>query len=140
MVSILLSDETRSLIKELLLEIQRLKEEVAELKAEKESKQRVETVDVDPEVLAEFFSVFSSPERILILKLLWERDRYFSEFESALGLGPSSLRHHLSKLQRFNLVFQERARGKYVISELGREVYMFMLDAYKRFIGVRKYE
>jgi len=131
-----LSEEnTSSIIRELLMEVKRLKQEIEELKRREGIRpERKSVMEIDPELLAEFFSVFSSPERILILKLLWERDRYFSEFESVLGLGPSSLRHHLSKLQRFGLVIQERARGKYVISQRGREVYSFILEAYNRFL------
>jgi len=132
-------ESTVSLIRELLSEIEKLKREIAELKRQRKVEyEERPRIDVNPELLAEFFSVFSSPERIMILKLLWERDRYFSEFESVLGLGPSSLRHHLSKLQRFGLVLQERARGKYVISERGRDVYLFIVDAYNRFLRGEK--
>ncbi|MCR8488653.1 MAG: ArsR family transcriptional regulator, partial [Crenarchaeota archaeon] len=90
------------------------------------------------ELLAEFFGVLSSPERIMILELLWERDRYFTELESILELGPSSLKHHLSKLQRFNLVLQERSRGKYVISDKGKEVYSLIVDVHKKFLQGEK--
>lgn len=124
-------------------EIERLKREIAELRREKEEEKveereekpsRHPKMEMDIELLAEFFGVLSSPERIMILRLLWERDRYFTELGSMLELGPSSLKHHLSKLQRFDLIVQERVRGKYVISDRGKEVYSIIVDIYNRFL------
>lgn len=127
------------MVKELLQEIERLKQEIAELKREREKRiMRYPEMKMNIELLAEFFGVLSSPERIMILELLWERDRYFTELESILELGPSSLKHHLSKLQRFNLVLQERSRGKYVISDKGKEVYSLIVDVHKKFLQGEK--
>lgn len=129
-------DEIKELLIKLAIRIERLEEEVARLKSRLhgEETKREEASDIDPEALAEFLSVLSSPERILILKLLSERDRYFSELEEELGLGPSSLRHHLSKLMSSGLVVQERARGKYKISERGRVVFRVLVDLYSRVV------
>ncbi|MCR8433280.1 MAG: ArsR family transcriptional regulator [Candidatus Korarchaeota archaeon] len=134
-----MSNNSTSLVKELLQEIERLKQEIAELKREREKRiMRYPEMKMNIELLAEFFGVLSSPERIMILELLWERDRYFTELESILELGPSSLKHHLSKLQRFNLVLQERSRGKYVISDKGKEVYSLIVDVHKKFLQGEK--
>ncbi len=74
---------------------------------------------LNPSEVAETLSVLSNPDRLTILKLLYERDRYFSELEDILEIGPSSLRHHLSRLIDAGLVMQERSRGKYIITKRG---------------------
>jgi len=131
------------IIDRLFKEIKELKEEVNKLKKEKrEHVEHVEYVDVtkiDPDILADFLSVFSSPERISIMILLYQRDRYFSELESILTIGPSSLRHHLSKLIKFDLISQERARGKYSITERGKSIITFLSEIYSKFIMGEKY-
>ena len=74
---------------------------------------------MDPTEISDAMVVLANPDRIRILQFLYEKDRYFSELEEYLRLGPSSLRHHLSKLLDGGLVIQERSRGKYSISKRG---------------------
>jgi len=75
--------------------------------------------ELNPSEVAETLSVLSNPDRLSILKLLYDKDRYFGELEEILEIGPSSLRHHLSRLISAGLVRQERTRGKYVITRRG---------------------
>lgn len=121
------------LIAKLLAEIEHLKREIQEIKQE----QRVSDTkisDFDVYSLAEFFGILSSPERLTIIKLLYNGDRYFSELEQLLNLGPSSLRHHLSRLMKFGIISQERSRGKYIITDLGRRIFSFLVRTYNEFV------
>ena len=135
------NNDLRSVINRLFEEVEKLRKEVSQLKMQKHfdslQEEHIEGIveNIDPEALADLFSVFSSPERISILRILYKSDRYFSEFESILDVGPSSLRHHLSKLLRFNLIVQERARGKYSISDLGKKVLVYLAKLYNIFRG-----
>jgi len=137
------NNDLRSVVSKLFEQVERLRQEVSQLKAQKRiespKEEHIERTieDIDPEALADLFSVFSSPERISILRILYKSDRYFSEFEAILDIGPSSLRHHLSKLLRFNLIVQERARGKYSISSLGKKVLVYLARLYNIFRGER---
>ena len=129
--------DLKSLVIKLAHELERIKTELELLKKKAPVE---ETLDdsiihsMNPETLAEFLSVLSSPERLMILKFLYVRDRYFSELEELLDVGPSSLRHHLSKLINFGLIIQERIRGKYKISEKGRQVLRVLAELYERFV------
>ena len=74
---------------------------------------------IDPTEVSDAIVVLANPDRIKILQFLYGADRYFSELEEYLRLGPSSLRHHLSKLLNGGLITQERSRGKYSITKRG---------------------
>ncbi|MHA1617113.1 MAG: ArsR/SmtB family transcription factor [Candidatus Njordarchaeales archaeon] len=89
---------------------------------------------IDPSELADTLSVLSNPERIRILLLLIEQDRYFSEFEDLMRIGPSSLRHHLSKLLAAGLIQQERSRGKYSITTRGIAALLLLAYLYKKIL------
>lgn len=84
--------------------------------------------DLDIGKTADVLSVLASPERLQILRLLEGKGRYYTELEEALGIGPSSLRHHLGKLKSAELVHQERSRGKYLITQKGKNA--LLLSAY----------
>lgn len=84
--------------------------------------------DLDLGKTADILSVLASPERLQILRLLDKKGRYYTELEEALGIGPSSLRHHLGKLKSAELVYQERSRGKYLITQKGKNA--LLLSAY----------
>jgi len=87
---------------------------------------------LEPSEVADTLSVLSNPERIRILMLLLEKDRYFSEFEDLMRIGPSSLRHHLSKLVSAGLVKQERSRGKYAITPRGIVALVLLAYLYRK--------
>jgi len=91
-------------------------------------------VKLNPSEVAETLSVLSNPDRLTILKLLYERDRYFSELEDILEIGPSSLRHHLSRLIDAGLVRQERSRGKYIITRRGIAALILSSYLHKRIL------
>ncbi len=91
-------------------------------------------VKLNPSEVAETLSVLSNPDRLTILKLLYERDRYFSELEDTLEIGPSSLRHHLSRLIDAGLVKQERSRGKYMITKRGIAALILSSYLHKRIL------
>ena len=86
---------------------------------------------------AEIFDVLANRERLRLLFLLEERDRYFVELKELLKLSPSSLRLHLTKLMSLGLVSQEKARGKYYITEKGKHLLAFLkqfLADFKRYM------
>lgn len=89
---------------------------------------------LNPSEVAETLSVLSNPDRLTILKLLYEGDRYFSELEDILKIGPSSLRHHLSRLIDAGLVHQERSRGKYTITKRGVAALILSSYLHKRIL------
>ncbi len=89
---------------------------------------------LNPSEVAETLSVLSNPDRLKILKLLYERDRYFGELEEILGIGPSSLRHHLSRLINAGLIKQERSRGKYTITKRGVAALILSSYMHKRIL------
>jgi len=106
-------------VEETLKEVER--EVKSDVEGEFERIEKFETLisDLNPSEVAETLSVLSNPDRLELLKLLYERDRYFGELEDILEIGPSSLRHHLSRLMDAGLVRQERSRGKYIITRRG---------------------
>jgi len=56
-------------------------------------------------------------------------------------MGPSSLRHHLSRLQSLGFVVQERSRGKYLITPRGIAALILLAYLYRRVIeeyGIKK--
>ncbi len=89
---------------------------------------------MDPTEISDAMVVLANPDRIRILQFLYEKDRYFSELEEHLRLGPSSLRHHLSKLLDGGLVIQERSRGKYSISKRGVAALILIAYLYDRIL------
>lgn len=91
-------------------------------------------VKLNPSEVAETLSVLSNPDRLTILKLLYKQDRYFSELEDILEIGPSSLRHHLSRLINAGLVKQERSRGKYAITRRGIAALILSSYLHKRIL------
>ncbi len=90
---------------------------------------------IDATTVSDSIVVLANPDRIKILKLLYYGDRYFSELEEELGLGPSSLRHHLSKLMEGRLITQERMRGKYSITNRGIAALVLLAYLYERILG-----
>lgn len=78
----------------------------------------IETFDTGR--IADLLSILASSERLAILKFLHEEGRYYTDIGEQVDLGPSSLKFHLGKLKEADLINQERARGKYFITEKGK--------------------
>ena len=95
---------------------------------------------IDPAEVSDAIVVLANPDRIKLLQLLYENDRYFSELEEKLRLGPSSLRHHLSKLLSGNLISQERSRGKYSITKRGIAALILIAYLYEKILKKLGYE
>ncbi|MGQ4891882.1 MAG: ArsR/SmtB family transcription factor [Candidatus Njordarchaeia archaeon] len=89
---------------------------------------------IDPAEVSDAIVVLANSDRIKLLQLLYENDRYFSELEEKLRLGPSSLRHHLSKLLAGNLISQERSRGKYSITKRGVAALILIAYLYEKIL------
>ena len=89
---------------------------------------------IDPAEVSDALVTLANPDRIKILQSLYERDRYFSELEENLRLGPSSLRHHLSKLMNGGLITQERSRGKYSITNKGIAALILLSYLYEKIL------
>jgi len=123
-------EDRKKQIEEFLEEIE--KEIIEEgRKEEKLLKLDEETI----ENVAYSIEALSNPDRLKILLFLLKKPRYFSELEDLLEMGPSSLRHHLSKLLSFGLIRQERSRGKYLITKRGVLALLFTYRFYKEIFG-----
>ena len=65
--------------------------------------------DKDIELVKDFFSLLSEPNRIKILCLLWKDDKLcVCEIAEALGLKQNLVSHHLSMFKRIQLLDSER--------------------------------
>ncbi|MCD6491610.1 MAG: ArsR family transcriptional regulator [Candidatus Njordarchaeia archaeon] len=97
--------------------------------------------NIDPAQAADALGVLANSDRIRLLQILRQRERYFGELEEILHMGPSSLRHHLSRLQSLGFVVQERSRGKYLITPRGIAALILLAYLYRRVIeeyGIKK--
>jgi len=90
--------------------------------------------NIDPTEVSDAMVILANPDRIKLLQYLYEKDRYFSELEDYLRLGPSSLRHHLSKLINGGLISQERSRGKYSITRKGVAALILISYLYEKIL------
>ncbi|HPR41883.1 MAG TPA: winged helix-turn-helix domain-containing protein [Candidatus Methanofastidiosa archaeon] len=108
-------------------ELSELKNEIIEIKNMLLSNGRelgydqIKDIELEESVCADFFKALSNEERIKILKSLSKDDQYFAQLKEITGLDHSPLRFHLTVLMEVNLVGQERFRGKYSITELGKQ-------------------
>lgn len=89
--------------------------------------------DLSPEGAAQALTVIANDIRIKILKMLYKEGKYFSDIEQATGLNPSPLNFHLSKLLHAGFIAQERARGRYIITQKGRVVLTLIGYFWSRF-------
>ena len=85
------------------------------------STDELEDLDLNEIICADLFKALSNEERIKILKSLINGDQYFAQMKELTDLDHSPLRFHLTVLIDVNLVSQERFRGKYSITELGKQ-------------------
>jgi DNA-binding transcriptional ArsR family regulator len=69
---------------------------------------------------ADLFKALANEERLKLLVVLEGDDLYFSQLVEATSLDHSPLRFHLTVLRDVSLISQERFRGKYGITDLGR--------------------
>ncbi|MEO2082932.1 MAG: metalloregulator ArsR/SmtB family transcription factor, partial [Desulfurobacteriaceae bacterium] len=60
------------------------------------------------EKLLELIRLISDPTRYRILKILEERPAYTCEIAEVLGLSPSTVSAHLSKLKYFSIVKEKK--------------------------------
>jgi 2-polyprenyl-3-methyl-5-hydroxy-6-metoxy-1,4-benzoquinol methylase len=63
------------------------------------------------EALSQSFRALGDPTRLRLLRLLSAAPLNVSELVSIIGVGQSSISHHLSKLRQLGLVGEERAAG-----------------------------
>ena len=75
----------------------------------------------DVELCADLFKALSNNDRLRILRSLGQDSSYFAQLSQLTGLDNSPLRFHLTVLKEVNLIAQERFRGKYMITKLGRQ-------------------
>jgi predicted transcriptional regulator len=73
------------------------------------------------EHLVRFFKVLGEPNRLKIVGVLAKRPHTVEELATLLGVGPSTVSHHLSRLADAGLV-SARAEGYYSIYSLETEV------------------
>ncbi len=76
---------------------------------------------IDVELCADLFKALSNDDRLRILRSLGQDSSYFAQLSQLTGLDNSPLRFHLTVLKEVNLINQERFRGKYMITRLGRQ-------------------
>lgn len=88
-----------------------------------------DTIDID--MCADLFKALSNNERLKILRALGSDSSYFAQLLELTGLDNSPLRFHLTVLRDVNLITQERFRGKYMITRLGRQALAMASYFYK---------
>jgi hypothetical protein len=79
------------------------------------------TTAFDIATCADLFKALANEERLKLLVVLEGDDLYFSQLVEATKLDHSPLRFHLTVLRDVSLISQERFRGKYGITDLGRK-------------------
>jgi len=89
--------------------------------------------DLSPEGAAQALTVIANDARIKILKMLYYDGKYFSDIEHETGLNPSPLNFHLTKLMQAGLISQEKARGRYIITQKGKVVLTLIAYFWSRF-------
>jgi len=121
----------------LRLELSDIKREIQEMKSillheeTRPDQEELEHFEVEEGVCADLFKALSNEERIKILKSLANGDQYFAQLKEITGLDHSPLRFHLTVLKDVNLISQERFRGKYSITELGRQALLMASSFFK---------
>jgi len=85
------------------------------------SLENLKPIDVDVTLCADLFKALSNEERLKLLTALGREDHYFAQLIELSNLDNSPLRFHLTILKEVNLISQERFRGKYTITDLGRQ-------------------
>jgi len=83
--------------------------------------ENLKPIDVDVTLCADLFKALSNEERLKLLTALGREDHYFAQLIELSNLDNSPLRFHLTILKEVNLISQERFRGKYTITDLGRQ-------------------
>ena len=83
------------------------------------AEQWLESFDAD--MCADLFKALANNERLKILRSLGMESSYFAQLLQLTKLDNSPLRFHLTVLKDVNLISQERFRGKYAITRLGRQ-------------------
>ena len=89
------------------------------------------TEDIPVEKIADLCSPMGHVERVKILKSLMTGGKYFTELMNETGLSHSPLYFHLNVLQKAEYVSQEFARGRYLISPLGKEAMNSIVRLYR---------
>jgi DNA-binding transcriptional ArsR family regulator len=79
------------------------------------------TLHEDADVLVRFFKVLGDPTRLRVVGLLAQRPHTVENIAAALGVGASSISHHLARLADAGLV-AARAEGYYNVYSLRTDV------------------
>ncbi|MFX1513925.1 MAG: ArsR family transcriptional regulator [Promethearchaeota archaeon] len=83
---------------------------------------------VTPEEYDNFFSegakltgLLADKNRLKLLKLLETGPKYQKDLSDETGVAGGSFKHHMDQLREEGFVIQEAVRGRYLITQLGRE-------------------
>ncbi|MBN1786708.1 MAG: winged helix-turn-helix transcriptional regulator [Candidatus Methanofastidiosa archaeon] len=125
-----------------------IKDDISEMKREIKDIKRIlfpedlekaaedtDVYELDECVCADLFKALSNGERLRILKSLAKEDQYFAQLKELTNLDHSPLRFHLTVLMDVNLIDQERFRGKYSITELGKQILQIATSFYRLMKG-----
>jgi len=69
---------------------------------------------------AEVLKSLANPERLKIMKYLYDRSSSFTELKESTGLESSSLSHHLRQLSKVGLLEHKPERERYLLTSRGR--------------------
>ncbi|HHN81777.1 MAG TPA: ArsR family transcriptional regulator [Methanomicrobia archaeon] len=111
---------------DLHVQISELKKDIEEIKrhvvTEVHQVQHIpaQSTSFDIATCADLFKALANEERLKLLVVLEGDDLYFSQLVEATTLDHSPLRFHLTVLRDVGLISQERFRGKYGITDLGK--------------------
>lgn len=79
-------------------------------------------------VYARALKGLANPTRLVVLFKIAEQGSYNSELSKLVGLAPGPLSFHLAVLRSGGLISQEFVRGRYVITDLGRDTLSLILN------------
>jgi len=114
-------------ILELEAEIKKLRIEINKIKDELKLRKKVELV-FPYSIYANILKGLAHPIRVLLLKLISDNGRYFAELLELTRLSPATLNFHINALKVAGLVRQDVERGKYEITDLGRQFLDILMD------------
>ncbi len=75
----------------------------------------------------QFFNALGNQERLIIIKILWQKDRCVCELEALLDKSQPSISHHLRELEKIDLI-RGWKKGKYTYYNLQKKQLKEYLD------------
>jgi len=86
----------------------------------------MKVTDLSPEDAANLAGALSHPARIMILRECVGSAKYASDLEKTVSTRYGALYHHINSLVEARFVDQEKERGKYITTSVGKTALLFL--------------